>query len=67
MKYSAQDIAAGIVAVSAVLGLILLDFAGREIPPELGTILGVATGWMFTRATQAAEAITNGNGKSTGV
>lgn len=60
MRFTLQDFAATLVSVILALGLVLLALFGEAIPPELGTAVGTALGWLFARSAQAAV-ITNGN------
>jgi len=50
-----QDFAASVVAVSLVLGSIILGILQRPVPPEMSTSLGAAITWLFVRSTQQAE------------
>jgi len=47
-----QDVAAAIVAVVAVCGLIVLAALGVEPPPALGVVIGSAVTWLFVRSAQ---------------
>lgn len=50
-----QDLAASIVAISLVGGVILLAAMSLPIPSEMATSLGAAITWLFVRSTQQAE------------
>jgi len=50
-----QDLAASIVAISLVLGVIALAAMQVPIPSEMATSLGAAITWLFVRSTQQAE------------
>lgn len=52
---SIQDFAASVVAVSLVLGVIILSILQDPIPSEIATSLGAAITWLFVRSTQQAE------------
>lgn len=47
MKLRVHDIAAGLVACVATLGVILLGLEEKPIPPELSGLLGAMAGWLF--------------------
>jgi len=50
-----QDLAASIVSISLVLGVIALAAMQVPIPSEMATSLGAAITWLFVRSTQQAE------------
>jgi len=50
-----QDLAASIVAVALVGGVILIGVLEKPIPSEMATSLGAAITWLFVRSTQQAE------------
>jgi len=61
MTISPQDIAACIVAVILMAGLIVLAVLDKEIPPEMGIASGSAITWLFVRSAQVAEKQANGH------
>jgi hypothetical protein len=54
-RISPQDLAASLVSVLLAIGVVLLAFAGKEVPAELGMALGSAITWLFVRSAQRAE------------
>lgn len=55
MRFILQDLAATLVAVLLVSGIIALAALALPIPPELGPPLGAATTWLFIRGAQAVD------------
>lgn len=45
-----QDMTASLVSLVLVIGLLVLAFLDRPIPPSLTVALGSATTWLFIRA-----------------
>jgi len=62
MQLTPQDVAACIVAVVIVIGIVVLALFSRPIPPELGIASGSAITWLFVRTTQAATYQAQRNG-----
>jgi len=52
-----QDVAATVVSVVIVIGIVALALLGKEIPPELSTAEGISLTWVFVRSAQQAEAV----------
>jgi len=57
-----QDLAATIVAVVLVVGIIGLAVQQLPVPAELSTSLGSAITWLFVRSAQQAERDHTSNG-----
>lgn len=52
-----QDLAAAVVSVTLVVGIVVLKLAGKEVPSELAAALGASITWLFVRSSQEAQAI----------
>jgi len=51
---TAQDLAAALVSLFLVAGIVVLAGLGREIPPSLTMVLGSSTTWLFIRTAPVA-------------
>jgi len=54
-KVDPREILAGIVAVTSVLGLVVLSALKIAVPPELAAVVGAATTWLFVHSSIQSE------------
>jgi len=55
MKLDAREIAAALVCVISVIGIIILSALAVDTPPALAGIAGASSTWLFVHSSVQAE------------
>lgn len=50
VRFTIQDVFAGVISMIAIVGIILLAAQGKEVPVELASFASLAAGWLFRGA-----------------
>lgn len=61
MRFILQDLAATIVAIMLVMGVVGLSAIDQNVPAELGPPLGAATTWLFIRGAATLQTLDPSN------
>jgi len=55
MTFEPREVAAAVVCVISVIGIIILSALGADTPPALAGIAGASTTWLFVHSSVQAE------------